>query len=259
MSLRQLQQEFKRYILTADKPMLENVVSTHDASAEERLNIYSEAYRLRLLEALGQDYEGLHGLLGDEQFASMGRAYIEAVPSQDASIRWFGAKLADFLSTHSPYDLQPVLADMARFEWAQGLVFDGPDQVTVSFADLSAVPPQAWPELRLALHLNQQVLQLEWNIPPIWTALDQAATPPPPEQSTYPISWLLWRQTLNPHWRSLDVDEAWAFQQVGEGQCFGEICQGLLEWIDPEQAPLRAAGYLKQWVSDGLVTELKVN
>ena len=37
---------------------------------------------------------------------------------------------------------------------------------------------------------------------------------------------------------------------------FAEICEGLLEWIDADQVALTGAGFLKQWVSDQLLTGL---
>src|SRR5579871_673370 len=100
------------------------VVSNARAGAEERVRVYVEGYRLRLLEVLGDNYTGLHSLLGDEQFDEMGRAYIDAHPSTHPSVRWFSRHLEIFLKDTSPYDEHPYLAEMAAFEWAQGLVFD---------------------------------------------------------------------------------------------------------------------------------------
>ncbi len=51
------------------------------------------------------------------------------------------------------------------------------------------------------------------------------------------MGWLLWRQDLVPSWRRLDVDEAWAIDRAREGMCFGGICEGLLEWVDEQNAP----------------------
>ena len=77
-----------------------------------------------------------------------------------------------------------------------------------------------------------------------------------PQRAEYPQRWLLWRQQLKTHWRSLDVHEAWALEQAAAGESFADICEGLLEWVDAEQVALVAAGFLRQWISDQLVTDL---
>ena len=41
------------------------VADAGSVSAEDRLDIYATAIRLRFLEVLGQDYPGLHALAGD--------------------------------------------------------------------------------------------------------------------------------------------------------------------------------------------------
>lgn len=91
-----------------------------------------------------------------------------------------------------------------------------------------------------------QRLDLSWNIPLLWSAIDQQEDPLPDlEEQAFPVGWLLWRQDLVPSWRRLDVDEAWAIDRAQEGMRFSEICEGLLEWVDELNAPLRAEGFIK--------------
>jgi len=66
--------------------------------------------------------------------------------------------------------------------------------------------------------------------------------------------WLVWRQALDPRRRPLAVDEAWALQQAREGADFATLCEGLLEWLDLQNAPLRAASFLRTWLQHGLIT-----
>ena len=88
--LRTLQRDFQRYLLHLDRAMIDQVTSTAQASAKERLGIYADAYRLRLIEVLEGDYPGVHTMVGDEQFDKLCRAYIDSYPSDNPNIRWFG-------------------------------------------------------------------------------------------------------------------------------------------------------------------------
>ncbi len=245
------------YLLHHEQRMRDRVLGTEKASADERLAVYGSAYRLRLLEALRTDFAKVHGLLGDAEFDRLGHAYIDMYPSEHPSLRWFGRHLSRFLTQTTPYCKHLVLAEMAAFEWAQGEVFDAEDELVLNIADVAAIAPDAWPDMRLILHPSSRRLTLQWNVPSIWQAIDKNQTPPAPERADTASTWLLWRSGLEIHWRSLAVDEAWAVDACIAGRTFGEICEGLCEWIDEAHASLHAAGMLKRWVTDGLVARME--
>jgi len=205
---------------------------------------------------LQDNYTGLHGLLGDEQFDQMGRAYIDAHPSTHPSVRWFSRHLEAFLKRAEPYADHPYLAEMAAFEWAQGLTFDAADDPVVGLEVMASVAPEAWAGLRFILHPAVQRLALNWNIPQVWQVLE-AGEAPELERTDAPASWLLWRADLLTHWRSLGADEAWALDAVREGKNFGELCEGLCQWHDPSAVAMQAAGFLKRWLTDDLLTAVR--
>ncbi len=256
--LRHLQQGFQSHVLRCDSEELiaPHVVGNGKASAHERLAVYSEAYRLRLLEVLQTDFPGLHALVGDDEFDALGRAYIDAHPSNDPSVRWFGRHMSDYLNATHRYSKQPFLAEMATFEWTQGEVFDAEEARVVSGEEVMAIAPEHWSQMRLRMHPSGRRINLAWNVPALWAAIDSEADPPEPRQTDHPTDWVLWRRNLDVHWRSLSVDEASAMDRCFQDASFGAICEDLLEWIDPQSAPIRAASLLKQWVCDGLVARI---
>lgn len=250
-----LERDFQRCMLKNELDMRGQVVSNAQADAAERLRIYVEAYRLRLLEVLQDNYIGLHGLLGDEEFDRLGRAYIEAHPSTHPSVRWFSRHLEDFLRRAEPYDAQPYLAEMAAFEWAQGLVFDAADEPIVGLEAMANITPDAWAGLGFTLHAAVQRLSLRWNMPQAWQTLE-AGEVPELQQTETPSSWLLWRADLLTHWRSLNEDEAWALDAVKDGKDFSELCEGLCRWHAESAVAMQAASFLKRWLTDGLISSV---
>ncbi|HEY4128843.1 MAG TPA: DNA-binding domain-containing protein [Gammaproteobacteria bacterium] len=255
-ALKQLEQDFQGCVLGNDLDMAGQVVGDARADAAERVRVYVEAYRLRLLEILQDNFTGLHGLLGDEQFDAMGRAYIDAHPSTHPSVRWFPRHLEAFLRETAPYSEHGHLAEMAAFEWAQSMVFDAVDQPVVGMQELASLPSEAWTGLRLRLCAAMQRLDLRWNIPTTWKQLE-AQEEPELVEGEEPTGWLLWRADLTTHWRSLTQDEAWALDAAREGQGFSELCEGLCKWHAPEAVALKAASYLKLWLNDGLITGIE--
>lgn len=254
-SLADLQHTFLKYLCNPsdDQSMVPFVLSTESVSAELRLKIYSHAYETRLTEALQDNFPALHTLLGDDGFYELAVRYIGKHPSHSFSLRYFGEHLSEWMRVNAPYSDQPVLSEMALFEWGVWAAFDAPDIEPATIDDLQAVPPANWGELTFCLHPSSQVLSLEWNVPMLWQAVTDESDPIAPERKEYPHSWLVWRQGLGTYFRQLDVDEAWALSKVEQGENFAYLCEGICEWVDAEHAAMRAVGFLQEWLADGVI------
>lgn len=254
--LRDLQACFQAHVLQGDTGMLARISTDARPSAAARLAIYANAYRLRLLEALKTDFPALHTLAGDALFEQIGRAYIDAYPSTQYSIRYFATNLSRFLSDTPPFHATPVLSEMATLEWALTLAFDAADDPVLDEAVLAALPATAWPGLRLRLHASVQCPVFRWNVPELWTAIDRQRTPEPPTAYPAPRAWLIWRRELQTYFRPLDATEAWALDSLRNGVDVASLCDGLCSRMEPDQVGTWAASYIKGWVESGVVAEI---
>jgi hypothetical protein len=256
MNLRETQQQLLSYLMKNDESIKTQVITTKHVSAETRLAIYGNAYAIRLVEALAENYPALARLLGEESFNQLGFKYLEANPSAHFSVRYFGHVLTEYLlETASD---EPHLAELASFEWQLRHAFDAENEVAIGLENLQAVPPEAWGGMMFDFHASLSCLELVWNIPQLWQALEEEKEPPVLEKAEYPISWRIWREkSLKIFYRSMLVDEAWALQALLVGKNFAEICEGLCEWGDEAHAPQRAIELLKTWIDDGLI--IRVN
>ena len=251
-----LQNQFQDYLLNSNPNFQNSIVNTKKVPAETRLAIYNNAYRSRLVDALAANYPVLQTYLGCEQFEALGQAYLSANPSSFRSIRWFGDQLVNFLKEHSDYKAFPVLAELAQFEWTLTLVFDAWDSTVLQMEEMGNIPSNAWVNMRLQAHPSLHRLTLSWNVIHIWQAISDDKTLPDPIENSVPIHWVLWRKELTNHFCSLREDEAWAIDAILNGSTFSEICEGLCQWIDEEEVGLRAASFLKGWISEGLITKV---
>lgn len=252
-SLHALQAQFLAYLRTPLTQMQGAVVDTPAVSADKRLRIYADAYRLRLADALADNYPVLHALLGDDTFAELSAHYLGAQPSQHFSIRNFGHRLAEFVAIQPPYAQQPVLAEVANFEWVLRDVFDAADAAILTAEDLSTIDPEVWPDLRFQLHPTVRRLDLTWNAPAIWKAINEEIDPPAPQINKNILGWLVWRHELKVQFRSLEVDEAWALDALRRQTTFADLCAGLCEWVDESHAPLHAARFVQRWLAEGVL------
>lgn len=249
-----IQADLQHYVTRGGGAARAHIVGTDSASADERLDVYFQAYRLRLIEVLEIDFAGLRSLVNEAEFTDLAVGYIDAHPSVHPSVRWFGELLPEFLITQAPWRDQPVLGEMAQLEWLRGRAFDAADRTPLTSEELAAVPAEQWPGLHLDFHPSAQQLMLQWNVPMIWQSVSNDAQPPPAKCQSEPIPWAIWQQELVVYWRSLDPAEDYAMSEFRAGEDFASVCNGLCQWHAETDVPAVAAQLLRQWVGDGLIT-----
>ncbi len=255
-SLRELQRSLQAHLLGEPSAIAEAIVDAPPLPALQRLGIYRNAYQVRLIDALDDTYPVLHALLGDEDFVALGEEFVAAHPSVHRSIRWYGAELAQYLSTSPPYAEQAIFAEIALLEWTLAEVFDSADAEPVRRAALAAIDASAWSGLQFELHPSLRRLELQWNTVAVWQTMSRSETPPDPACAQFPVPWLLWRQNLQNYFRSMTADEAAALETALRGGSFGDICETLEEHLPVDEIPLRAASLLGLWTDSGIIVAI---
>jgi len=251
IDLHQLQLEMQRSIM-AGAHEASFVQGSGTQERAERLGIYASAYRARLQEALAHNFPMLQVHLGNAQFAALAADYITAHPSTFASIRFFGDRLASWLG--QARTSEPWLAELASFEWRLGCAFDAPDEAALSLAALADVAPDRWPELRFQFAQSAHRVSLGTNAAELYAEAMRGEPISAGRIETSAGDWLLWRQALTAHYRSMTAVEALAFDALAGGETFGEACARLLDaGIDDADVPLQAAACLKRWFADELI------
>jgi hypothetical protein len=250
-----IQDAFQRFLLSGDSTIGSHVVGTQRVPVETRLGIYGDGYRLRLIEALGKTFPVLAELLGESDFQTLAARYVEAHESTFFNIRWYGDRMGEFLAADAEYSKAPILAEMARWEWAMASVFDAADSEPLGLGAFAEIAPEDWAGLRFEWSPAAQVLELEWNTPRLWKAVTEGAGERP-DPVFEPGSYLIWRRELQIYFRPLGEEEAAVVAAAREGHSFGELCVLLCEHLDEDEASQHAAGLLRGWVESGLLTGL---
>jgi hypothetical protein len=256
-SLLQLQRDMQSYLLGEDSHVTGAIVDGPPLPAADRLAIYRNAYRVRLIDALHETYPVLHGLLGDQAWVELGHDFVAGHPSVFRSIRWYGRELPCFLAGNAPYDSAPILAEVAALEWTLSEVFDAHDAEPLSRAAFSTVDPSAWGGLTFEFHPSLRRLSLSWNTAAVWKAMSADETPPSAQRAAFEATWLLWRQNLQNYFRSMSAAERVAIDSAIRGRSFGEICEDLNSLLPEEEIPAAAAGFLGTWADSGIIISLQ--
>lgn len=248
--LREVQRRFLAGIVEGDAGAAALIVDDARVGAAKRLAIYRNNYRASLTGVLADHHERLHAWLGDEQFDNVACAYVAAHPSTTRNLRHYGDGFAAFLAENFPDDGE--LAELARLDWALRAAFDAPDVPALDAVRVTGLG-ETWLDQPLRLHSSASLLSARFNVAALWRALDDGEEPPEPVELTEPVALLVWRNGLQPHFRSLSEIEAGALAQLEAGATFTGLSAYVIEAVGETAAMEELAGWLGQWLADGVL------
>ena len=253
-SLATLQREFQADVMGSTDAATWHVVGRDDNDGRARLDVYRHAYGSRLVEVLAADFPALRGSFGPDRFAALAHGYIRSHPSRHRNVRWYGEGFPGFVTSAQ----DAAAGDLARLEWMLGLAFDAADAPVLTHAALATIPAEGWATVRFVPHPSAQRADLSSETAPAWKRLqlEETAESTTHQSGTTPL--VVWRKHLEPHFRPLDEDEAWAIDATLRGESFAAVCEGLCEWHEPEDAANRAATLLGNWIGDGLISSVDI-
>lgn len=239
--------------------LLAAIDDQHGVKPATRLAVYVDAYRLRGLEVLGEDYVALRQTLGNAGFEQLAGEYLAAHRSRHPSIRWLGKDFAKFLDRRGETGW---MADLARFCWAMGEAHDAANAEPVSAAALAELPPTAWPGLTLHFHASFKLLSSHFDVAATWQQTENQAgdCPNAPTRLPHPVTWAIWRQAGGQAaWcRTQDSDETAILQRAMHGESFAQLAECLQSrGLKPDQAALSLAASLRSWLQREWITRLE--
>jgi hypothetical protein len=251
--LKALQENFQDYLLEKNDFFAAQVVATPRINSKARLNIYQNAYGIRLMEILTSDFPILKKILGEEKFNKIAQDYVSAFPSQNFSIRYFGQNFSKFIAQHSEIKSEHI--EMASFEWALGAALDAADAPILTIEEMIQLPSEAWENLSLIPHSSLSSITLNYNIPEVWQQLSENNALCK-FHSTEKITWLIWRKEQSICFNPTNQEEALIIQTFCEGKNFSEVCAGLCDWFDEEQVIQIATETLSHWIVQGIFSKV---
>lgn len=255
-ALRKLQQDFTEYLTGSATTIIDQVVDQGNIDRTTRLNIYQNAYHVRLKHCIETDHTILGLYLGDDLFEQMVTEYVVQYPSHTPSLRQFGDRLPDYLARNAPFKAFPIIAEIATFERTLMNAFDAADSNPIDATQLKALPADQWPDMKLAFHPSVHVLATQWNSVQSWQALKNGSTPPDARaQQTY---WIIWRDRERlTQYRALSIDGFVLYQCFSDHYPFADACELLKEHLPDDQIGPASVKHLQSWFNLGMVSALK--
>jgi uncharacterized protein (UPF0276 family) len=253
-ALGQVQQSIADYILdrpaAEQRPVAELIRTTPGVDAGQRLGIYHNAYRARLAEVLAESFAKTYLYMGSDQFDRDAIAFAVSHPPTVRNLGRYGAEFADYLAML--YPANPELRELAQLDWDLRTTFDGPDAPALDAVAASEGEAPQWLNLAQPLHPSLKLRAITTNVVQIWRAIDLDVDVPEVVQLEKPKTLMVWRKALQPHFQTLEPDQAAFMQELANGCSIDAACADFAGTeVLPE--PQRLAGWLQAWLEDGLL------
>ncbi len=254
LELSKLQHEFMQHLLQQDSSIADNIADQGAVPVSTRLGIYGNAYKVRLKSSIENDHEILGAYLGDDLFDLMAEGYTKSKPSHFTSLRDFCEYLPEYLRTTKPFSDHPIISEIAGFERSLLFAFDSANGACATVNDLSEIPQQQWPDLKIRFHPSMQVFHANWNSVQSWQALKADKTPP--EQAQDNRDWLIWRNHERiTEFRSLAADEYAMMDKFLHGFNFSDVCEALIEFHAEDEVAQNAVQHIMSWLEIGIINK----
>jgi len=252
-TLAQWQAGFKQYLFSGanEAVFAGQVASSNAINAIQRLDIYRNAYYIRLQEALAHDFPVLLAFMGEGDFGREMAAYIKACPSTSPSLRYIGKRLPDYLSRQG----KPQLADLARLEWAVLKAFDAADADILTVNDMAHIPAGSWQCLHLELHPSVSLLEVSRHVVDVWMA-HHRERPLPVQHNDETVALLVWRGVNGPGLHKLSSECRLLIADLDEGLSFAQACERLACHMLPDDVAQTAARCLLELLQGGCFSRL---
>ncbi|MBC8036907.1 MAG: putative DNA-binding domain-containing protein [Rhizobiales bacterium] len=255
--LASLQSTIQQAIL-GDKPEAASLVRDPvKGTRGARLDVYRDAYGLRLTEFIANDHPKLKCYMGEMKFTALAHAYISQHRSENPNARWYSCHLADFLRKSPAYSRKPELAELAELERCLNEAFDSADAPTVGIDELAAFDPDQFGAMGFDISPSVRRFKVRTNVTSLWASLRCDELPPHPINLDADQELLVWRQGTASRFRMLGNEEAMALDAARQGVSFAVICEMIATIDDPETAAVRAATFLRGWIEAELIAGLR--
>ena len=258
-NLTDLQQVFQSYMVTDNNEAIDLIESPQhlDTTNKVRMDVYRNAYFIRLTEIIAMDTPALKAFLGSERFEKIAENYIKANTAHEFSIRNFSANFPKFLAKH--YSNEPIFKELARYELAMNQVQLISNAPHISLDDINAaIKLEEWPYLILNVHPSLVTESFNYNCVFIRAAHDNKQTIPKAEKLSEKTTWAIWSYDQHSFYLSLDSTGLPFFKALRNGLCFAQACEQLCEYMPEDEVGPHAASLLQNWINSGMFTSFSL-
>jgi len=226
-------------------------------SAQDRLDVYANAYFYRLLESLGVDYMAVRRVIGDENFHDLVAHFLMRYPSNSPNIGDVGETFPAFINGHALSAQFPFLHELAVLERAIMECLFSHHLPALDVSSLQTKSEEEWATARFVLDPTVRLLSVQWPVDTLWKEREQAEPLVLPTIPDSALRHLLLRR--DDSWVSvsvMDVHPWMALHMLRSGMSLGAVCEALSKQWNQSAETLPVMEWFTSWVATGVVKKI---
>ena len=253
-SLADKQREFMAQVLDDERPLPEGWTAREAAG----MDIYRNAYRARLVDALRDTYERTAQWVGEDAYRQAAAHHIITRPPNSWTLDHAADGFPDTL--RELFKNNPEVAELGWLEWAMHQAFVAADAEPMDAAKFGEVAAgfaeEDWANMRLTFLPGTDQLPIAHDIGVLWRALGEANGEKPDFSAAEPLHCVVWREGIKPVFMQVDSAEGRALQMMRDGETYGAMCEALIDMLGEEEAVAQAGAMLGRWLHNGLIASV---
>lgn len=220
------------------------IIPGGELTSAEALSIYRESYFARMTESLGEEFESIWWVLGDEDFFKVCREYIAAHPSRVDNLQHYGERFGEFLGKHPLSREFPFLKELADFESKIKSLFHSLGHETLRPETLTDLTEEEFSLVRLKLGSGVRLYESAFGLHAIWRHRKN------PDKDQLTIEWnrpergVIYLKEHRVHIMTLDPIDYLALKLLQEGAPVSVVTEKI-------QTPERIGPFFERLFTEG--------
>lgn len=248
------QQEFMAHVLDDERALPGGWTARHAAG----MDIYRNAYRARLVDALRDTYERTATYVGEDTFRQAAAHHVITHPPHSWTLDAAGDGFPDTLAELFAED--PEVAELGWLEWAMHEAFVAADAKVLdpaSFGDATSLfQEEDWAAMRLTFLPDTVQRPVQHDTGKLWRAIHDEDGGAVEYRLDEALALVVWRENLKPVFMQVDAAEGRAMGMMLSGASYGDMCAELVDMLGEEQAAAKAGAMLGRWLHNGLIADV---
>lgn len=222
-------------------------------TAEDRLEIYAEAYFIRLHDALGlETFASTRAFLGDDAFRNIVAKFLAFNPSHYFNVEDVGAGLPQFLITQEELVAQlPFIVELADFEWQLNMTFFADKCVSMASEKIAHI--EDWDSSRFLFSPAMRVLCYQYPVLELWQdGRSISESPLEASRSMEPTYVLIYRdQNYSVDAENISSEQYNVLKKLMQGE---HLCEALAGIDESKANDLQA--WFQHWMERKLICDI---
>ncbi len=229
-------------------------------SPVEQLDIYREQFWLRHTSSLVEDFPGLGGILGQDDWERLVEGYVGTVTPTGWTLAELGKGLPQYVEDEATWlEHHPLCVDMARVEWAYCELFDAEDQPNLDAEKVSAVPDDAWEHVTLELSDTLRLVAVKFPVAALRYEIKARGDEEHVALPERCPDWLaLYRKDRGLFYASLDPASFHLLERLRAGTPLGRACAETAQEHPDADVGEKIGAWFQDWAARGWIVDVRL-